>query len=301
MNRLLWSSLVGLALSPSIGFAQNNGVNGPPSPAKSNDSELLKILVTDLELTRKKLDRLEDKIQELQRGNGLIVSQQVDNLERMVQELQLKMSRVQEDLQLARSKGAVEPKPLVIEPAPKKVIEAVAANKPVTLQEQLEVIQRKLDDALMLRPQVDAQGKDIVDLKKKNDTLSSVQVELQEEVIKLRQEFARLQNQVERSARSEEGVASSSRYNPMPKPNESRSNFAAVPPVNSGTIQLVNTYPQAVTIYVDGQPHVLNTGDRKSLNYRVGNFSYSVPGIQAQVTRSLSAGETFTINVHTQY
>ena len=68
-------------------------------------------------------------------------------------------------------------------------------------------------------------------------------------------------------------------------------------PPATGRIELVNAWTGPVTILIDGGTYDLQPRQTLGLTRAAGDFRYEVRGIQVPVTRSLGAGETFTIRV----
>jgi outer membrane murein-binding lipoprotein Lpp len=72
----------------------------------------------------------------------------------------------------------------------------------------------------------------------------------------------------------------------------------APPPPPMGTIRLHNTFPDQVSVVVNGQSYQLLPGDTQVLqNQPAGPFTYEVLGIQAPKTLNLAPNERFTITV----
>lgn len=66
---------------------------------------------------------------------------------------------------------------------------------------------------------------------------------------------------------------------------------------SSGTIEIVNAWTERVTIVVDGATYSLAAGNSLVMDRAAGEFTYEVRNVQAAVTRTLKAGETFTIRI----
>jgi outer membrane murein-binding lipoprotein Lpp len=76
---------------------------------------------------------------------------------------------------------------------------------------------------------------------------------------------------------------------------------AAHPPLPpaSGTIRLRNTFPEQVSVVVDGVSYQLMPFDTRDLaGHPAGTFTYEVLGIQPRRTVALGPNETFTITVY---
>ena len=87
-----------------------------------------------------------------------------------------------------------------------------------------------------------------------------------------------------------------------------RSKLAARPPQTSmypsngqgtGRVRLVNTYPQPVSILVNGRVYQLNPLETRTTEpLPAGPFTFEVIGIQDRSTRTLLPGETYQIHVY---
>jgi hypothetical protein len=62
-------------------------------------------------------------------------------------------------------------------------------------------------------------------------------------------------------------------------------------------IELVNDWTSAVTVIVDGTSYALAPGDSRVLRKPAGSFTYEVRDVQGPTTRTLAAGEKFTIRI----
>jgi hypothetical protein len=72
-------------------------------------------------------------------------------------------------------------------------------------------------------------------------------------------------------------------------------------PAATGSIRMVNTYVQSVTVVVNGTKYVLAPGESRILRDQTpGGFTYEIPGVQKPVDRTLDANETFTIRIHSR-
>jgi DNA repair exonuclease SbcCD ATPase subunit len=71
------------------------------------------------------------------------------------------------------------------------------------------------------------------------------------------------------------------------------------PSTTSGRIQLVNVYPQQMTVIVNDTAYRLQPGEVRTLESQpAGSFAYQVLGVQtAPQSRLLAANETYTISV----
>jgi hypothetical protein len=87
------------------------------------------------------------------------------------------------------------------------------------------------------------------------------------------------------------------RSRPATQATQISSYQSAAPAV--GHVRLANTYFDTVRIVVNGKPYdVAPTVTMLADAVPAGNFTYEVMGVQAPVTRTIAANETFTISVH---
>ncbi len=69
--------------------------------------------------------------------------------------------------------------------------------------------------------------------------------------------------------------------------------------VATGRLRLVNTYPQIMSIVVNGRAYELRPGEERYTEpLPAGLFTYEVLGVQERTSRPLAAGETFTVHVY---
>lgn len=80
-------------------------------------------------------------------------------------------------------------------------------------------------------------------------------------------------------------------YGPTPAPT------TPVAPLATGTVAFVNAYFMPMTVVVDGVMVTLQPGETRSFSKQPGFFGYEVLGAQGYVTRSLAAGQTFTVQI----
>jgi hypothetical protein len=78
--------------------------------------------------------------------------------------------------------------------------------------------------------------------------------------------------------------------------------FSPVEPVAStGRVEMVNTFPEAVTIVVNRLSYTLVPGDKRlSEPVPAGTFTYEVLGITPPRTRTIGANQVFTVSVYPQ-
>src|SRR5262249_33669376 len=73
-------------------------------------------------------------------------------------------------------------------------------------------------------------------------------------------------------------------------------------PPTTGTIRLRNTFPEQVSVVVNGVSYELLPNETRDLGgHPAGAFTYEVLGIQARRTVDLRPNETFTISVYPIY
>lgn len=65
----------------------------------------------------------------------------------------------------------------------------------------------------------------------------------------------------------------------------------------TGSIQLLNAWMTPMSVVVDGVSYQLQPGESRMIPRAAGNFSYEVLGLQPRLTRTVAAGETFTIRI----
>lgn len=68
---------------------------------------------------------------------------------------------------------------------------------------------------------------------------------------------------------------------------------------STGRVRLVNTYLEPMTVVVNGKSYSVAPGEQRYTDaLPAGTFTYEVLGVQALRDRTLSANETFTINIY---
>ncbi len=71
------------------------------------------------------------------------------------------------------------------------------------------------------------------------------------------------------------------------------------PATPTGRVRLVNAFMAPMTVIVNSRAHTLQPGAVATTDpLPAGSFTYEVLGVQAMVSRSLGANETFTITIH---
>lgn len=74
---------------------------------------------------------------------------------------------------------------------------------------------------------------------------------------------------------------------------------AATPSAVSGRLRLVNSYFEPVTVVVNARAYPVAPGETRLTDpMPAGPFNYEVVGVQSLQTRTLAAGETFTVTVY---
>jgi hypothetical protein len=69
------------------------------------------------------------------------------------------------------------------------------------------------------------------------------------------------------------------------------------PAVATGQVHLVNAWMTPMTVILDGLSYRLQPGESRIVSRAAGNFNYEVLGLQPPQTRTVVAGETFTIRI----
>jgi cell division protein ZapA (FtsZ GTPase activity inhibitor) len=163
---------------------------------------------------------------------------------------------------------------------------AIAVEDTDTLKKSdIAALDAQIGRAIAAIQELQGLKKDLKDLREdltyhKAVTIPSMEQEirdLQQQVVKLNQELARLRT----------SAAGRTSFYAGPGPN-----------VPTGIIKLHNAYVEPVTITINNQPYNIPAGSDLSLNNQpAGEFVYEVVGIQQPVRRTLAANKTFDINV----
>jgi hypothetical protein len=143
---------------------------------------------------------------------------------------------------------------------------------------------------------------DITELKKKHDEIlnmlqraSQTLMDLEKTVLQVQKNTSDLAALKDRLERLEErmnrtaAAVDNRRAGALGTPNM---------PMAMGQIELRNLYWTPITVVVDGYSYTLLPNEARYLNKQPGSFSYEVLGVQANVMRTLAAGETFTIRIN---
>ncbi len=284
-----------LAQSDLVGPPASNGTAGKVEPG-TDDS--LKKMAKDLESLKVRLNILEDTLF----STGPRNKSDLDKLSESVQSLQIKVGKLQDEVITVRdtffTKNGINQTGNSV---PKKLPEETTAQKTeVNLpQDQFSVLSKKLDDLTKINLQVQANTRDLNDLKRKHDAMQMDVIQAQNDIGKLQQDMVRLRNQIEGTRNyNETGREDLQRRSSaaLPLPPEQQG-AAARPLPLLGTIKLTNSYVMPVSVVVDGRMYTLGTSETLSLDRLPGAFTYEVLGIQANTLRTVSAGETLTIRV----
>jgi hypothetical protein len=142
-------------------------------------------------------------------------------------------------------------------------------------------VQEKLEDLdLRTKIRIEKVQGDVNGLRSATAPIGAMQSDLES----LRRELAQLRQEVN-SLRS--GVSTSS------------SLYPSAPTAPTGRVQLVNTYPQQMTILLNNRAYRLLPGETRTVDaVPAGPFTYQVLGVQPEVQpRTLAANDTYTINV----
>lgn len=142
---------------------------------------------------------------------------------------------------------------------------------------KLDDIQKKLGEIQNSLDALAGVPKDLMDAKINIAKGQADILELKAQLTKLQQNLDELRKQVNSTTRT--------------------ANF---PPTGaSGRIRLMNTFSQGMSIRVNDRVYRLEPGQTQMMDSQpIGAFTYEVLGVQAPVTRTLGAGETYTIYVY---
>lgn len=165
-------------------------------------------------------------------------------------------------------------KPSDAKPAEAPKLEEVAKN--------LASLQKQAEETAQLLKKMTEQLDKLTDVSLQTQANAADLKKLRERLEKLEVDVVRLESAAEKARRS----------------------FAAEPPPSSGsaagrgTLRLENAYSLPMSVLVDGVTYTLQPGEIRNVERTAGSFTYEVPGVQANVLRSLTAGETFTIRIY---
>ena len=280
-----------LALCPQV-YGQEDGFFGGitrwgTKPVEPGSVDSLKKLTTELAELKARLKLLEDN----QSTFNVSVKNQFQSMNDSMKMMQAHCEKLQQESTSYKATitqtGAVVP---VVKPASEEGAQTKAIQD--LINKRSDELAATMENLTKLNLQVQANTRDVADLKKKYDTNERDLIQAQNDIGKLQQEFARFST---RPAPSTEGTGGRQSMS-LPLPPDSQ----ATAPARStlSTVKLVNTYPTPVTIIVDGQFYTLPSNNSLSLNKNPGYFTYEVPGIQANTLRNLGTAETMTIQIY---
>lgn len=295
-------------------FAQDDGYFGPISRwgskpvepgavAAKTDNDSVKKLSTELAEMKNRLRILEES-----QGNfNQHVKSQFTTMNESLKAMQACCDKLQVET-TASLKPAITQAAAVV-PAKPSLDDATISRlencmkNMETMNKRFEELNKKHDDTTAqmqeltkLALQVQANTRDMVDLKKKYDTQERDIIQAQSDIGKLQQELARASVRPGTSDQSRSSMALPLPPESQSNPQQARSGFT---PAATGmsSVKLVNAYPSSVTIIVDGQYYTLLSNQTLTLNKAPGYFTYEVLGIQGNTLRNLGNAETMTIQI----
>lgn len=155
-----------------------------------------------------------------------------------------------------------------------------------------------------VRPQPDSTldrlGKDLAELKKQSEDATSVLKRLSDQLEKLGGLPDKVQTQADELRKLRERLEALELETARLKSDaaNARRSYAINPSSARANLQLENTFTLPMTVYVDGIAYSLQPGETRFLEKSAGSFTYEVPGVQAPVRRTLTAGETFVVRIY---
>jgi hypothetical protein len=179
------------------------------------------------------------------------------------------------------------------------------SDTPKTLTES-QKLDRVLDDLKDLKSTVD-------DLEKLRSDLKSLQTkaELRDQTIQARIDLVNeringLEGRIKQMQSDVEGMRTQASTSNRPSGYSGLGNGTGtpaapppLPPAGAGTIRLRNTFPDQVSVVVNGVAYQLLPNETRDLaGHPAGAFTYEVLGIQGRKTVDLRPNETFTITVY---
>ncbi|HMP16799.1 MAG TPA: hypothetical protein PKD72_07245 [Gemmatales bacterium] len=298
-----WS---GKAVEPGVVTAQAEG-----DASKKPDTDAMKKMVQEL-------GELRDRLRQMEENQGQFnqqVKTQFGLLNETLRSLQNCCDKLQQVEYSASLKPAITPASAVtpvkttLDEASQARLEACMKNLE-TMNQRLETLNKKYDDTTSqlqevtkMNLQLQANTRDLNDLKKKYETQERDLIQAQSDIGKLQQDMARAQDLSRANVRSGSGEQYRSSM-ALPLPPETAS--STITPSRSGftpaasamsNIRLVNNYPSSVTVVVDGFFYTLLSNQTLTLNKAPGYFTYEVLGIQGNTLRTLGPAETMTIQI----
>lgn len=172
------------------------------------------------------------------------------------------------------------------------VTQVAAADSDVTSSQQLASIEQQLrdiKDSLSVLPTIKN------DVKNLELTLQAAQAKLNDverHVGRINSDMLRLQSEVDSLKQRMDNFRKSFSPPTAPTPGVATTDLAR--------IRMRNTFIEPVSIVVNDEAYRLEPGETYVKEIPAGGFTYEVLGIQAPVTRTLVAGEMFTINVYSR-
>ncbi len=165
----------------------------------------------------------------------------------------------------------------------------VDADKLAAINKQLEELKKSLGEVEKSVATLSAVKKGIEDARAESATaVQTVQSginELKTQFLTLKLDLENLRNSLSTSARTS-----------MFTPNTDTGTVTA-----TGRVELINTYPQPVSIVINGRSYQLAPGERQMSNpIPAGSFWYEVLGVTRQEQRTVAADKVFTVWVHPQ-
>jgi hypothetical protein len=164
------------------------------------------------------------------------------------------------------------------------------AAKPVdlaSLQKQMDEMNKTLGVLDQLKSSLLAIDKDVRDeIKNRHDAAAPMTTKLeqaQSDIAELRKQLTQIRLDID-ALRNQPDTRIAAKMSP---------------PVGLAHVRLSNTYFDPMRIVVNGKAYDVAPGETKYAEaIPAGNFTYEVLGVQAPVTRTLAANETFTVSVH---
>jgi len=282
----------------------------PVGPLTRWGTELVKSETATAEALKKMAVDLNDlkarllQVEEAQSKNSSSVKAQLQTMQDNLKIMSGTCERLQNEfvaMKTATSAGVTQAGLVV--PAAKKPIEDGIGNKPeATAQDhtnkRLDEITAAIQELAKLKSEVQFNTRDVLDLKKKYDSLQNDFIQAQSDIGKLQQDMVKMNTRVDGvRAQAESNANERTRQSlALPTPPESQANTAA-PRSNLGTLRFINLYPMTLTAIVDGQFFTLQPNQTLNLNKVPGYTTYEVVGVQGNTLRTINAAETLTVQI----
>jgi predicted nucleic acid-binding Zn-ribbon protein len=304
-SRLLFSGLLFGLTQPAFLAAQDS--YGPPAPPESpmkvepGTGDSLKQLASDVAALKIRMKTLEDQMTDAAPAN----KSQWERIHEKVKTLQGSVEKLQQDMVALRDpvRSSVVPTSAIESRRPTEEATALKPDlKPEMgmVQDQYSALAKKMDDIIKLNLQVQANTRDLTELKRSGQAMQADLSAVQSDITHMQQDIGRLRNQMDSLRSGDLGRDDlQRRYSgslPLPTPPDSTATPGTLRP-QMGTIRLVNSFLFPVNVVVDGKSYPLATNDAINLDHPPGTFTYEVVGIQGNTLRNLNAGETLTIRV----